>query len=83
MTATEALTEIHQVASRQRDCDVTALSCLTKIEGLAYDALPASRGRETTTLSAVYDVARSNARACSRLEAIAALCAQAREKVAA
>jgi hypothetical protein len=69
-TTTEALTEIEAVASRRKDCDVTALSCLTKIEELS--AFAGELG------PAIYHASRSTPDATKAMKAVAALCAQAR-----
>ena len=67
MTTHDALTEIEQVASRKRDCDMTALSCLTKIETLARHAGSAA--------PAILRAARSSNDATECMKAVAAVCA--------
>jgi hypothetical protein len=70
MTAQDALTEIEAVASRRIDRDVTALSCLSKIEELSV--LAGELG------PAIYRASRSTPDATKAMKAVAALCAQAR-----
>lgn len=75
----QALYEIEAVASRRKDCDVSEMSSCTKIDNLASAAIPAARGDAFRLLVTVRDVARANIAATSRMDAIAALCAQARK----
>lgn len=84
MQAQEALTEIEKVASRRKDCDVTALSCCTKLGQLADGAMRVAQSpAEFKLLRQVRDIAGSNVDANTRMEVIAALCAQAKVREAA